>query len=168
LTKKPSKSPMAKNYLKSEIENACEKTLSCKAAARYLGCSYNTFKKYAKKYGLFEKYKNPTGKGVKHSVSRGKRRAPNKYELNDIIDGEHPGYDSGKLKRRLIEAAYKREECEICGFDEPRITDNKVPLVLQYKNGDRTDHRWENLELVCWNCSFLNYGDIPRDNSNLF
>ena len=82
-----------------------------------------------------------------------------KYALDDILNGEYPGYDGLKLKRRLIQNGYKEEKCEICGFDEARVTDGKVPLYLNHKNGDKSDHREENIELICWNCAHNVVGD---------
>ena len=49
---------------KSRIEWAIKSTLSIRAAAKYLGVSYNTFKKYAIMYDLFESNKNQSGKGI--------------------------------------------------------------------------------------------------------
>ena len=60
--------------LQAEIELAIKNSKSAKGAARFLGVSYNTFKKYAQMYKnesgevLFETCKNPTGKGIKHIV----------------------------------------------------------------------------------------------------
>ena len=33
-------------------------------AATYLNCSYNTLKRYAKRYDLFEQNKNQSGRGI--------------------------------------------------------------------------------------------------------
>ena len=64
--------------LQAEVELAISKTQSAKAASRFLGVSYNTFKKYATMYtkdglSLFEACKNPTGKGIKHIVDYDKK-----------------------------------------------------------------------------------------------
>ena len=42
------------------IEDAQSQTKSNMAAARWLGVSYLTYRKYAKMYGLFEKHLNPS------------------------------------------------------------------------------------------------------------
>ena len=72
----------AKPILESEIKDVQKKARSALEAAKLLGVSYNTYKKYAKMYGLFEKLKNPTGKGV--------RKGPNinhgKFKLEDFIN----------------------------------------------------------------------------------
>jgi hypothetical protein len=141
--------------LKEEIERANRNTKSCAKAAKFLEVSYNTYKKYAKMYGLFEEQKNLSGEGIRTGYNLHK----GKYALDDIIEGEYPSYDPAKLKRRLIYNGYMEEKCEICGFDEGRITDSKVPLYLNHKNGDQTDHRKENLELICLNCAFLTVGN---------
>lgn len=144
---------------KSEVEHANAQTRSCAAAARYLRVSYDTYKKWAKLYGLFEAQKNEAGVGIPNpgGVTRGA------YSLKSIvIEGEHPGYDLGKLKTRLIKAGWKAEECERCGHNERRIDDELVPLVLRLRDDDEQNVLWENLEMVCYNCSFLYYGDIPK------
>ena len=51
----------AKPLLESEIKDAQKKARSAMEAARLLGVSYNTYKKYARKYGIFEDLKNPDG-----------------------------------------------------------------------------------------------------------
>jgi hypothetical protein len=40
------------------------------------------------------------------------------------------------------------------------VIDYKVPLLLNYK--DRNDKNWQldNLELLCYNCYFINVGDV--------
>lgn len=148
---------------KTEVKTANEQTKSCSAAARYLRVSYNTYKKYAKQYGLFEEQKNQEGYGISNSYNVQK----GKYALKDIIDGEYPDYDSGKLKQRLLRAGWKEKKCERCGFQKEREDDNTVPLVLRHKNGIDSDHRWENLEIVCLNCSYIHYNDVPKKKSQL-
>ena len=49
---------------KSRIKWAIESTLSIRAAAQFLGVAYNTFKKYAIMYDLFEQNKNQSGVGI--------------------------------------------------------------------------------------------------------
>jgi len=141
--------------LKKDIEEANASTKSCSQAADHLGVAYNTYKKYAKMYGLFEEQKNPSGKGIRTGYNLHK----GKYALDDILEGKYPEYDPLKLKKRLIKNGYREEKCEICGFDEERITDGKVPLYLNHKNGDQSDHRAENIELICWNCAHQVVGD---------
>ena len=151
------------NISESEIRYAMQNTKSCSEAARFLKIGYDTFKKYAEMYidsatgkTLFELHKNKPGKGLR-------RRTPPKYyrsKLEDILAGNHPKYDRIKLKRRLLRSGEFRECCDICGFDERRITDYTVPLILDWIDGDNTNHLRENLRFVCYNCYYLNIGNF--------
>ena len=38
----------------------------------------------------------------------------------------------------------------------------KSPLVLHHVNGDVTDHRVDNLEILCYNCYFLEVGELRK------
>lgn len=146
----------AVNITEHQIKEVQKKARSAAECARLLGVSYNTYKKYAKRYGLFENLKNPSGVGISkaYNVSSGK------YALDDLIQGEYPDYPVWKLKKRLINAGYLEEKCANCGFEERRITDYKVPLKLEFIDGDRKNHRYENLQLLCLNCSFLLVGNL--------
>ena len=150
----------SKPLLESEIKEVQTKARSAMEAARLLGVSYNTYKKYAKKYGIFEDLKNPDGTGIRkgYNLKRGK------YSLDDILKGKYPDYPIWKLKQRLLNNGYILEKCNECGFEEKRLTDGKVPLVLDFEDGDRKNHKYENLRMLCFNCSFLINGNLtgPR------
>ncbi|MEK9818848.1 MAG: hypothetical protein VW443_04645, partial [Pseudomonadales bacterium] len=53
------------------------------------------------------------------------------------------------IKRGLIE-----DRCENCGMDEGRITDNKRPIMMVFRD-EKNDYRPENLQMLCYNCCFL-------------
>jgi len=146
----------ASPLLQAEIEEAQKKARSAMEAARLLGVTYNTYKKYAKKYGIFENLKNPDGNGI----SKGFNLRKGKYSLDDILKGKYPDYPVWKLKGRLLNNGYMLEKCNNCGFEERRITDHKVPLVLDHIDGDRKNHKYENLRMLCFNCSFLINGNL--------
>ena len=151
-----------KPLLQGQIEWAINETKSASAASRLLGVAYNTFKKYAKMYkydegvSLLEKCKNPTGRGIQ----KGGPLKSGRYALDDILAGKYPGYSQFKLKQRLIFWSYLEEKCDSCGFEERRLTDHKVPLLLDFKDGDRTNYSLDNLRLLCFNCYFLQVGNI--------
>jgi hypothetical protein len=73
-----------------------------------------------------------------------------KIPTNEILEGLHPHYQTNKLRKRLIREGIFENKCSCCG-----ITDyNKKPIVMQldHENGDSSDHRKENLRLLCPNC----------------
>lgn len=154
----------AKPLLEWEIKDAQVKARSAFEAARILGVSYNTYKKYAKLYGIFDDLKNQSGVGIKRiNPNTGKE-----YNLDDILDGMYPNYPIWKLKARLIQHGYMKEECSCCGFGEKRITDHKVPLILEFLDGNRKHHSYDNMRLICFNCYFLTVGNITGRKSHLF
>ena len=147
--------------LQAEIELAIKNSQSAKGAARFLGVSYNTFKKYAEMYinddniSLFESCKNPTGKGIKHIVDYDKM-----YQLDDILAGKYPEYKDWRLKDRLVRMGYLEESCFNCGYCERRVTDEKIPLILEYRDEDPGNRSLENLHLLCYNCHFQLVGPL--------
>lgn len=124
------------------IEEAIKNTDSMLSAAVFSGLSRYKFHKLAKKYGLWKP--NQSGKGIS------KRKNFGKYPLNEILAGKYPQYKTGHLKRRLIEEGLKENRCEKCGIKE--WNNKKIVCQLDHINGIPTDHRLENLRILCPNC----------------
>ena len=159
--------PKPKPITKEQILVAMIKTKSNMAAARYLNCSYVHYKKWAKLYesnthdNLFEQHKNQSGIGIpKFLRVSGKEPA-----LMDIIEGRAnaSSFTPDKIKYRLITEGYLEEKCSICGFEERRVLDYKMPLLLNFKDDNKKNYKLENIELLCYNHYFLNVGDIFTD-----
>jgi len=134
------------------------KTKSNMAAARYLHVSYQHYKRYAKMYKVFEGHKNQSGKGIpKFLKGTGKEPA-----LLDIIEGRVSAahFSPAKIKYRLIEEGYLSEQCSMCGFQERRVLDYKMPLLLHFKDNNKSNYTRDNIELLCYNHYFLTVGDI--------
>jgi len=146
----------AKPLMESEIREVQQKARSAMEAARMLGVSYNTYKKYAKEYGIFEDLKNPHGIGIRKGTNPGTLA----HSLDDILAGKYPNYPVWKLKKRLLNNGYLMEKCNNCGFEERRVTDFRVPLVLDFLDGNKTNHKYDNLRMLCFNCSFLINGNL--------
>jgi hypothetical protein len=160
--------PSAKPLSKEVIASAMDKTKSVRGAARYLNCSYQHLKKWMKLYKdeasgktLFELHKNQSGKGVPKFLSHAPfgRKEP---AILDIINGvvDPSNFNPQKIKYRMIEGGYLREECYKCGFNERRVLDYKIPLLMHFKNGNKQNYTLENVEMLCYNCYYLSVGDL--------
>ena len=150
--------PKPKPLSKEMIVAAQANTKSNMAAARYLHVSYQHYKKYAKLYKLFDSHKNQSGKGIPKFL-KGKGKEP---ALLDIIEGRVSAahFTPAKIKYRLIEAGYLSEQCSMCGFLERRVLDYKMPLLLHFKDNNKSNYSQDNIELLCYNHYFLTVGDI--------
>jgi len=167
--KRDLKGKKRKPLTQSEIEEALEKSESARKAAKRLGVTYATFKKYARIYGV---HKTPGWPIKKKDPSEKKTRGPinphkGKYPIEDIIQGKWPDFPVHRLKDKLIRSGIKKAECEQCGFSERRITDGKIPLLLNFEDGNNKNHLLDNMRLLCYNCTFTSgKGYINRGPNN--
>ena len=155
--------PAAKVINKEDILRAMRFTKSNRAAARYLGCSYQHYKPYAKLFRvdeldpnsptLFDTHKNQSGRGIPKFLPD-RRREPNVKNIVETGTGWE-SFSVEKIKSRLIAEGYLKDECYHCGFCERRVTDYKIPLLLNFKDGNKYNYLLDNLELLCYNDYFL-------------
>lgn len=152
--------PTPKKILtKEDILRAQKMTRSNMAAARYLHVSYNHYKKYAKMYKnddgvtLLEAHMNQSGEGIPKFALKGSSKIP----LMDLLEGRVPieHFQAREIKERLIFEGMIEEKCAKCGFSERRIKDTKVPVILNFIDGNKKNWHLDNLEFLCYNCSFL-------------
>jgi hypothetical protein len=133
---------MYKNIDEKIIE-ASNSTQSATAAAAYLGIRYSTYKKHAERLNVFKT--NQSGKGIS-------KPKPGHVKINyhDVLEGKRPETQTGGIKKYLLKEGIKENKCEVCGISEW----NGKPLSchLDHKNGINTDHRFENLQMLCPNC----------------
>jgi hypothetical protein len=159
--------PATKTYSREDILRAMRFTKSNRAASRYLGCSYQHYKPYAKLFRLdesdpnsptlFDAHKNQSGKGIPKFLPN-RRKEPNVKLIFESGTGWE-SFTPEKIKSRGIAEGYLREQCYHCGFDERRVTDYKVPLLLNFKDSNRNNYLVDNLELLCYNDYFLLVAD---------
>lgn len=104
------------------------------------GNNTNTLKSYINKYGL----------DISHFTFTAKTKGDKQYKkvTDYLVNGST--IKTFKLKEKLLKEGYKENKCEICGITEWQ---NK-PLVMQlhHINGNPTDNRLENLQMLCPNC----------------
>jgi len=141
--------------LESQVRAAQSKAKSAAEAARILGVSYNTYKKYAKLYGIFENLKNPSCIGIKKKFAIRNK----KYKIDDLINGRNLKYPLHKYKNKLFDSGYLPRVCGSCGFSEARVTDGKMPLLIDFIDGNLNNRKLENIRPLCYNCFFLLVGD---------
>jgi len=158
--------PLAKPLSKSQILSAMDNTLSNFAAARYLNCSYNHYKRYAKLYvdeetgqTLFQKHLNASGKGIPKFI---KGYSLSSYPIMDIIEGRvnSDHFSPNKIKDAMIREGLLEEKCSNCNFTERRVLDFKMPLLMHFKDNNKKNYFPNNIDLYCYNCYFLNIGDV--------
>jgi hypothetical protein len=127
---------------KEEFIKVCNEELSMAKACARLGLHFNTFKRYALKYGCYNP--NQSGKGLtkKHNGS--------KIPTDEILAGKHPQYQTNKLRLRLIKEGIKDEKCEICGIEDWQ--GERLAFELDHIDGNSNNHLLENLRVVCPNC----------------
>lgn len=126
-----------------EIRKVCELSLTMAEAASKLKMHFNTFKKRALKLGCYKP--NQGGKGTIKKSNDSK-----KFSLLDILEGNHPQYQSNKLRKRLIEEGIKQPFCEICGISE--WNGKRITLDLHHIDGNSKNHNINNLLILCPNC----------------
>ena len=74
----------------------------------------------------------------------------NKVPLSEILDGLHPYFQTGKVKKKLIQEKtfeYKWVECNISEWQGKSIV-----LQLDHIDGDSSNHTKNNLRFLCPNC----------------
>lgn len=131
---------------KQEFINICMNSKSMSEAAAKLEMHFNTFKKYAKKFNCY--VPNQCGKGIEKKYNQ-------KILTEDILAGKYPNFQTYKLKKRLIDEKYLPDKCELCGWSKKLDGEKYTPCELHHIDGDRTNHKLSNLQLLCPNCHSL-------------
>jgi Zn finger protein HypA/HybF involved in hydrogenase expression len=73
-----------------------------------------------------------------------------KIELDEILQGMHPTYQTMKLKNRLIKEKVLEYKCSTCGLFDWK--GKSISLHLDHIDGNNHNHKLENLRLLCPNC----------------
>ena len=138
-----------KNFSKEQLQQI---VLSCKrwsdlcraVELKPTGGNYRTVKKLVKdnQIDISHFSTEPWNKGYKI-----KSESYYYINLKDLLIENSPHRTSSKLKNRLFKEGLKQERCECCG-----LVDKTITLELHHINGDPTDNRLENLQILCPNC----------------
>lgn len=126
-----------------QITEAVNSSYSMREASRKLNLSFNTFKTYATKFGLYKPNKGRKG------MLKGKFKKC-KVSLKEILEGKHPSYQSNKLRLRLLGELGWEHKCMCC--QNTTWNGQPIPLELDHIDGVRDNHLESNLRLLCPNC----------------
>ena len=136
-------------HSEDEVREAVSRARNLADALRHLGlrpAGHNgrTLKRLIEHYGIPVDHFDP------HERQR-LRRSNRVTPLGEILIA-HSSYSRGHLKERLYAEGIKSRRCEMCGQDEV-WQGTRMALILDHVNGVPTDHRLENLRIVCPNCA---------------
>jgi hypothetical protein len=145
-------SSMRYSYTEEELRDAVRCAYSIAEVCRKLqikaaGGNYTTLKQKFKIWNIDTSHFRGQGWNV------GLTFKPNpKKPLSEILV-KGSNYQPYKLKRRLLSESVLSPFCNCCG--RTKWIDQQIPLELHHINGQRSDNRLENLELLCPNCHAL-------------
>ena len=188
------------NEEKANIEKLIKEGVSYERIGRQYGVTGASVKKAAKKLGIELEQKrviNPNehfnkgkktihkclncGKEFEHRGNGYNKFCSNKcqieYSYNLYIEkwksGEINGlkgkYDiSNHIKKYLFEKNGNR--CQLCGWGKENPVTHKIPLQIHHKDGDCTNNKEENLQLLCPNCHSLTdtFGSLNKNSKRIY
>lgn len=85
--------------------------------------------------------------------------------INGCVSGGNvDGSLSQYVRRHLFETC--ESKCSLCDWNKIHPITGKVPLQVDHINGDSTNHRPDNLRLICPSCHSLTttYGSLNKGN----
>lgn len=124
-----------------EFINLCNSSQTMSQAAAKLKLHFNTFKRKAVKLNCYNT--NQAGVGIKKNI-------PVKVDLQEILNGKHPEFQTFKLKNRLLSEGLIKNQCSICKITN--WNDKTLNMELDHIDGNRTNHKLNNLRMLCPNC----------------
>jgi Zn finger protein HypA/HybF involved in hydrogenase expression len=126
---------------KEVIENAILECKTMLGSAAKLNIQFKTFKRLALSYGIYKP--NPGRAGIT-------RKKTSKRNVQEALQGLHPTWPTYQLKIKLLEQNILKNQCSICGITE--WLDRPIAIELDHIDGNRTNHKFENLRMLCPNC----------------
>lgn len=186
-------------YEKSELENLINvQKMSYEKIGKLYGVSGASIKKAAKKLGIV--LPNRRKINNKETFNRGKKFKEPRYckycgkeipkeKYNQFCDSDC--YQNYMKEKRVKDwkknpDKYRKEDmpefirrymleknnykCQICGWGEINETTGNIPLEIHHIDGDCTNNKEENLQVLCPNHHSLtaNHGSLNRGNSKRY
>lgn len=143
---------MAKKKTREEFEAAARCAFSIAGMCRNLGLKPSGGN-YRLMHNAIEEYNIDIShfRGKGWNIGLGFKPASAKPIAEILVKGS--AFQSYKLKNRLLNEGMKEHRCESCGLET--WLDTSIPLELHHINGDNSDNRLENLQILCPNCHAL-------------
>ena len=126
---------------KEEILEWIDENKSKAYISKELKCKQETLNKYLIQMGI-EYKRNQSGKGMTKNYK-------NKWTLKEYLQNSSD-IQTNKVKKKILEEGIKEYKCECCGLTT--WLNQPIPLELHHIDGDRTNNKIENYELLCPNC----------------
>jgi hypothetical protein len=143
---------MTRRYTDQEIADAVRSSYSIAQVLKRLGLS-PTGANYKGMHGHFPRLQLDTTHFTGQGHLRGKHHSwTPQRSLAEILVQNSTYTCTSSLKKRLIREGLLLNCCSVCGLP-PFWQGKPLVLILDHKNGDRSDHRIENLRLLCPNCN---------------
>lgn len=144
--------PARKKQSPDELVEALRTSRSIRQALMKVGLApyggnYVTARKLIEEHGIDTSHMTGRGwnKGAVMDLARYHR-----IPLENILIKGSTYSNTATLISRLLKNGLKEPLCEKCG--RTHWNGEKISLELNHVNGDRFDHRIENLQLLCPNC----------------
>lgn len=141
---------MRTKYTEEQIKTAVKENLSIAGVCRQLGLkaaggNYKTFHAKIKEYNI------DTTHFTGQVWNIGERYTPIKLAqpIEEILV-KYSTFSTSKLNKRLLKEGVKEYRCECCNNVE--WMGEPIPLELHHIDGINTNHRIENLQMLCPNC----------------
>jgi 5-methylcytosine-specific restriction endonuclease McrA len=149
-------------YTKEKLQEIANKHFSFRQMLLELGLkeaggNYANIQRRCKEYGIDTSHFFGQGWNKKNHPSFGKNTTP----LNEFFSKRTKKIASSKVKARLINNGLKEYECNRCGMSE--WMGKRLVIELHHKNGNPTDNRLENLQLLCPNCHSQTHNYCKRE-----
>lgn len=95
------------------------------------------------------------------------KECKNKYLVERFENGENFLKGASQVPNFIREYLFKKHNnsCERCGWGEKNEFSNSIPLEIHHIDGDCTNNKINNLELLCPNCHSLtkNFGSLNKE-----